>query len=202
MPATTATAVPFPSDFAFSAISVLASSISSRTSSDAFAETSPTTSPSDLSAPWPLSVIAAPHRAYHLREHDPAHEGRDNGDFGVADRVARLVRVPRALGLAVARGGGRGFRRVVARFHQSGGSSSKTFTQITVAMRVVAIVASAPRPASSPLHMSRFASSFCISAGTLTGDCRRATARRLEPATDRFHDQRLRLLEVGPALRD
>src|SRR4051794_13933536 len=78
-PATIATAVPFPSDFAFSAISVLASSISSRTSSEVFSETSPTTSPRDFWALPPFSVIvAAADRLQELREDEAADEGGEH----------------------------------------------------------------------------------------------------------------------------
>src|SRR4051794_32416602 len=163
-PATIATATPLPSDFAFSAISVFASSISSRTSSEALVETSPTTSPSDFSAVSPLLVIAT-ERLQELGQDEPAHERADHGNLRTPDRLGGFVGRPRGLtARAVA-----GCVVFGAGFHHSGGSSSKSLTQIAVAMRVVAIVASAPRPASRPLHMSRFANSFCISAGTLTG---------------------------------
>src|SRR5215211_723435 len=56
---------------------------------------------------------------------------------------------------------------VVAGFHHSGGSSSNTRVQIALAILVVATVASAPSPASRPAHISRLATSFCISAGML-----------------------------------
>src|SRR4051794_2825745 len=138
-PATIATATPLPSDFAFSAISVFASSISSRTSSEAFVETSFTTSPRDFSAVLPFSlIVAASDGLQHLGEDEPADEGTYDRDLGVA-RVAghSFMRVPGGLRVAVCR---------CAVFHHSGGSSSKSLTQITVAKRVVAIVASAPRP--------------------------------------------------------
>src|SRR4051812_24220912 len=99
-PATIATAIPLPSDFAFSAISVFASSISSRTSSDALVETSPTTSPSDLSAVFPLPVlvvIAASDRLQHLGEDEPADEGAEDRDLRAANRFGGLVARPRRL---------------------------------------------------------------------------------------------------------
>src|SRR3954454_24012144 len=95
MPATTATATPLPSDFAFSAISVLASSISSRTSSDAFVETSLTTSPSDLSAVLPLSVIvSASELLEKLGKDEPRHERADHRELRPANGLAGLVRLP------------------------------------------------------------------------------------------------------------
>src|SRR3954449_6981324 len=188
-PATIATATPLPSDFAFSAISVFASSISSRTSSDAFVETSLTTSPSDLSAvPLVLLIVAAPQLLQELGEDESAYEGSDDGDLrttGIGRRGD--VSLPWGLRLAVCG---------CACFHHSGGSSSKSLTQIAAAKRVVAIVASAPRPASRPLQTRRFTSSFCMSARTLTGDGGSLSARNLYPSTDRFDHQRLRLLEV------
>src|SRR3954451_4225314 len=144
-PATIATATPLPSDFAFSAISVFASSISSRTSSDALVETSLTTSPSDLSAVLPLSVIVASEPAEQLREHEAGDERADHRQLGSADGLGGLLRLPRRLARAVALCG-----VCAAGFHQSGGSSSKSLTQITVATRVVMTVASAPSPASRP----------------------------------------------------
>src|SRR3954451_12207375 len=151
-----ATALPWASDFAFSAISVFASSISSRTRRDALVETSPTTSPSDLSALVPFSlIVSASECLQHLRDDEAADERADHGNLRTADRVGSLVRVP---------GGLRSVCRCAA-LHQSGGSSPNTLTQITVATRVVAIVARAPRPASSPLQTRRLTNSFCISAG-------------------------------------
>ena len=78
----------------------------------------------------------------------------------------------------------------------------KSLTQIAAANRVVAIVASAPRPASRPLHISRFTNSFCISAGTLTGDRCSLAGGDLEAAADRLDHERLGLLEVVLALGD
>src|SRR3954470_16304844 len=89
-----ATPRPFPSDFAFSAISVLASSISSRTSSDAFVETSLTTSPSDFSAVLPFSAIVAPELLQDLGEHEAADERADDGKLWPADSFGGLVRLP------------------------------------------------------------------------------------------------------------
>src|SRR3954454_371449 len=155
-----ATALPFASDLAFSAISVFASSISSRTSSDAFVETSFTTSPSDLSAVLPLSVIAASEPLQDLRGNESPDQRPDHRDLRPADRIGGLVgRQRRLAARTVARG------VFGAGFHHSGGSSSKSLTQIAVAMRVVAIVASAPSPARSPLHTRRFTNSFCIARG-------------------------------------
>src|SRR4051795_13564125 len=155
-PATIATATPLPSDFAFSAISVFASSISSRTSSDAFVETSLTTSPSDLSAvPFVLLLIVAPSKLLQqLGEDESAYERADDRDLGAAG-IGRCsgVGVPWGLRMAVCG---------CACFHHSGGSSSKTLTQIAAAKRVVAMVARAPKPASSPLQTRRLTSSFCI----------------------------------------
>src|SRR4051794_29279941 len=197
-PATIATATPLPSDFAFSAISVFASSISSRTSSDALVETSFTASPSDFSAVLPFSVIVtATECLQELREHERAREGGDHRKLGAADRVGGLVGRQRRLVRAIAGSG-----RFGAGFHHSGGSSSKSLTQIAVAKRVVAIVATAPSPASRPLQTRRFTNSFCISAGTLTGDRGRLGARQLEASADGLDDQRLGLLEVLFALRD
>src|SRR3954452_14662996 len=102
-----ATPRPFPSDFAFSAISVFASSISSRTSSDAFVETSLTTSPSDLSAVSPLPVkllliVAAANHLEDLRHDEAGDERTDHRDLGVsAARGGSLVCVPGGLRLAV-----------------------------------------------------------------------------------------------------
>src|SRR3954447_12498288 len=70
-PAIAPPAPPLTIDEIFSEISVFASSISSRTSSDAFVETSVTTSPSDFSA-GPLSHVAGPEGVDGLRENDPA----------------------------------------------------------------------------------------------------------------------------------
>src|SRR4051812_14921186 len=80
-PAAIATPMPLPSDFAFSAISVFASSISSRTSSDAFVETSLTTSPSDFSAVFPFSVIVASELLQQLGEDEAADERPDDRDL-------------------------------------------------------------------------------------------------------------------------
>src|SRR3954447_13874266 len=96
MPAVMATALPFASDFAFSVISVFASSISSRTSSDAFVETSLTTSPIDFSAVLPLSVIvAAPERLQQSSEHEARDERADDWQLGPANRIGGLMRLPR-----------------------------------------------------------------------------------------------------------
>src|SRR6478736_6612341 len=126
MPATIATATPLPSDFAFSAISVFASSISSRTSSEAFVETSLTTSPSDLSAvPLVLLIVAAAQLLQQLGEHETADECADHRDLRPPDGVGRLVGSPgrfAAAGAVCRRAVG---CRVVAGFHHSGGSSSK-----------------------------------------------------------------------------
>src|SRR3954447_26561083 len=80
-PAAMATPLPFASDLAFSAISVFASSISSRTRSDAFVETSLTTSPRDFSAVLPLSVIVASQHLQQLREDEAADERADDGNL-------------------------------------------------------------------------------------------------------------------------
>src|SRR5215217_2878384 len=117
-PATIATVLPLASDLAFSAISVFASSISSRTSSDAFVDTSFTTSPSDLSALLPFSLIVASKRLQHLGEDETADERPDHGDLGPADALRSLVGRPRRLARAVA-----GCVVVRAGFHHSGGSS-------------------------------------------------------------------------------
>src|SRR3954453_20169502 len=98
-PATIATATPLPSDLAFSAISALASSISSRTSSEAFVETSPTTSPSVFSA-VPFSVLAAPDRLQQLREDEAADERADDRDLRVRAGGSSLVGSPRRLARA------------------------------------------------------------------------------------------------------
>src|SRR3954465_6386102 len=129
IPAAIATPLPFASDCAFSAISVFASSISSRTSSDAFVETSLTTSPSDFSAVLPLSVIAATNRLQELREDEAADKCGDHRDLRATDGVRRLMRRPRgrAPARAVALRGGAGAG--LAGFHHSGGSSSNSFTQ-------------------------------------------------------------------------
>src|SRR6476619_4442344 len=107
MPATIATPTPLPSDLAFSAISVFASSISSRTSSDAFVETSLTTSPSDFSAVLPLSivVIAASEPLEELREDEARDERSDHRELRPADRVGGLMRFPGRLARAVAGSG-------------------------------------------------------------------------------------------------
>src|SRR3954465_3164329 len=159
MPAVIATALPFASDLAFSAISVFASSISSRMSSDALVETSPTTSPSVFSAVSPLSVIAASECLQQLGEDEGTDERADDRQFGPANRLGSLGRGPGGLARAVAGG-----VALAAGFHHSGGSSSKTFTQIALAMRVVAIVPPAPRPASRPPPTGLFTNSFCIAA--------------------------------------
>src|SRR4051795_3743195 len=180
-----ATALPFASDFAFSVISVFASSISSRTRSDACVETSLTTSPIDFSAVLPLSVIvAASERLQQSREHEAGDERADDRELRPADRIGGLVRRPRRLAGTVA-----GCAVLGAGFHHSGGSSSKTLTQIAVAKRVVAIVANAPSPASRPLHTRRLTKSFCISAGTLTGDYGGLGVRQLEAPADGLDDQ-------------
>src|SRR4051794_33175118 len=84
-PATIATPTPLPSDFAFSAISVFASSISSRRSSEALVETSLTTSPSDFSAVLPFSVIVATSELLqHLGKQEAADERADDGDLGTS----------------------------------------------------------------------------------------------------------------------
>src|SRR4051812_3214473 len=75
--------------------------------------------------------------------------------------------------------------------------------QIIEAARVVAIEASAPRPASRPDQMRRLAMSFvgirCIlsdgAGGTAIG------SSGVEPAADRLDDERLRLVELAVALR-
>src|SRR5690242_8018642 len=99
-----ATPSPLPSDFAFSAISVLASSISSRTRSDAFVETSLTTSPSDLSAvPFSLLlIVATPEPLQKLREYEAADQGRDDRNLRATRVACRcLMCVPGRLRLAV-----------------------------------------------------------------------------------------------------
>src|SRR3954469_22081292 len=132
IPAAIATPLPFASDCAFSAISVFASSISSRTSSDAFVETSLTTSPSDFSAVLPLSVIAATDRLQELREDEAADKRRDHRDLRASDDIRRLMgrprRLTRARAVALRSGGCAG----LAGFHHSGGSSSNSFTHIAV----------------------------------------------------------------------
>src|SRR5436305_2016802 len=110
-------------------------------SSDAFVETSLTTSPSDFSAVFPFSVIAATSEFLQkLCEHECADERSDHRQLRmrVLRRGSLVGRPGRLAGRSV--GGCCGF----AGFHHSGGSSSKTLTQIAVAKRVVAIVASAP----------------------------------------------------------
>src|SRR3954452_10408301 len=75
--------------------------------------------------------------------------------------------------------------------------------QIIAAARVVAIEASAPRPASRPDQMRRLAMSFvgiaCIlsdgAGGTALG------ARGVQSAADRLDDDRLRLVDLRVALR-
>src|ERR1700759_4221324 len=96
-PAAIATPTPLPSDFAFSATSVFASSISSRMSSEALVETSLTTSPSDLSAVPPfVLVIAASNRLQHLGEDEAADKGADHRDLRVSrGRDRSLVCGPR-----------------------------------------------------------------------------------------------------------
>src|SRR3954452_2502308 len=98
-PATIATPTPLPSDFAFSAISVFASSISSRTRSDAFVETSLTTSPSDFSAVLPFSlIVAASELLQQLGEQEAADECADDRDLGTSGIGRdRLVGGPRRL---------------------------------------------------------------------------------------------------------
>src|SRR4051794_3759028 len=124
MPAPT----PFPSFLAFSWTSVLASSISSRTSSEAFSETSLTMSPIDLSAesggrePLPgvmdgsLSLVAAPESLDDLGQHQPADERPANEQLGtLGERVlagsvglgGRLAPLGRRAGAALS---GRGRR--------------------------------------------------------------------------------------------
>src|SRR3954447_12879712 len=141
-----ATATPLASEVAFSVSSALASAISSRTSSDAFAVTSLTTSPSGLWAEPFVSLIVGSQRLDQLGEDEAAGERRQHGNLGPADVGGHgLVGFPGRLSVG-------------RRFHHSGGSSSKSFTQITVANRVVAMVASAPRPARRPLHARRLTS--------------------------------------------
>src|SRR3954468_10064161 len=103
MPAVIAPALPFASDLAFSAISVFASSISSRMSSDAFVETSPTTSPRVFSAVSPLSVIAASERLQQLREDEGTDERADDRQLRPANGLGGLVRSPGRLAGTVAR---------------------------------------------------------------------------------------------------
>src|SRR3954451_23859530 len=100
MPAAIATPLPLASVLTFSPISALASSISSRTRSEAFVETSPTTSPSDFSA-VPFSVIAASDRLQQLREDEAAYECADDRDLRMDARRTRLVGSPRRLARAV-----------------------------------------------------------------------------------------------------
>src|SRR4051794_7260771 len=125
MPAAMATPLPLASDVTFSLISAFASSISSRTSSEAFVETSLTVSPSDFSAVLPFSVIGASELSEQLREDEATHERGDHRDLGMRARLGRLVGVPGRLAGAIAR---RCRAGVFAGFHHSGGSSSKTLT--------------------------------------------------------------------------
>src|SRR3954454_16136015 len=94
------TALPFASDLAFSAISVFASSISSRMSSEAFVETSLTTSPSDFSAVSPFSVIAASEALQQLREDEAGDERADDRQLRPPDRLRRLLGCPGRLARA------------------------------------------------------------------------------------------------------
>src|SRR4051794_40370916 len=132
MPALIATALPFASDLAFSAISVFASSISSRMSSDALVETSPTTSPSVFSAVSPLSVIAASECLQQLGEDEGTDERADDRQFGPANRLGSLVRGPRGLARAVSGGVG-----LASGFPPPRGSSSKNFSPNPGAIRRV-----------------------------------------------------------------
>src|SRR3954454_6204008 len=92
-PAIAATAPPLTIDEIFSEISVFASSISSRTSSDAFVETSVTTSPSDFPA-VPLSLMAGPQRVDDLREDEPAGKRGQHRHLRAAYVLGGLVGLP------------------------------------------------------------------------------------------------------------
>src|SRR3954447_13870763 len=222
-PATPKAATPFPIRVTLVVTSAFASSISSRTSSEAFCDTSLTISPSDFSAVSggfiPFSAISTTSKALqYLCEEERAGERPEHRVLGVAGVLAcggtvglarrgtraarRLERRLRAgrrrlepahrrhllLGGAhrrlllhrlLDRGGidhlrsrvevkGRALvgrlvdrRRLLrlvlaplARHQDSGGSSSKTLTQMKVAIRFATIVVSAPTPASRPLHIS------------------------------------------------
>src|SRR5215213_11475159 len=156
-PATMPTMAPVASLRAFADISAFASSISSRMSSEARSDTCVTVS---------ASVVACVSSAGKaLKE-----EGEDEtaGKGGSDDELGALVGGRRRGGdggdgspglgrqrgmldrrLAVVRGGVDGVRH-------SGGSSPNARTQIIVASRCVAMLASAPIPASRPDQTSRF----------------------------------------------
>src|SRR2546430_268772 len=86
-PATPNAATPFPMRVTLVVTSAFASSISSRTSSDAFCETSPTISPSDFSAVSggfiPFSLISSTSQSLQdLCEEERAGERADHGELG------------------------------------------------------------------------------------------------------------------------
>src|SRR3954452_5560029 len=149
----------------FSVISVLASSISSRTSTCARSVTS-----------WIAAEISrglpAGSAAKALEDHGGHHAA---GECDAHLHLGPLLHAHRG-----GRGGGGRLegRRLVGRRagagggmdlvggHHSGGSSPKARRQITAASRVVPTDAAAPIPASSPDHRRRFVTSF-MSRGVL-----------------------------------
>ena len=178
-PAAAATAAPLPSRVAFCVTSAFASSISSRTSSDAFSLISATVWPICCGRLWSGSAAKV---LEDQGEHEAAGERcADEGLGPLGQRDAALGhgaagRVGAGL-LAVADGGrrARGRRRASALTpadlpRRSGGKRRRR-------RGAVAIVASAPKPASRPDQTSRLTRSLSIAARIQSDRGRRRAPR-------------------------
>src|SRR3954452_1044896 len=153
----------------FSVISVLASSISSRTRTCARSATSCTAA--EISVGVPVGVGSAAKAPQDHGGHDAAGERDADLHLGAllhADGSRRggrrLLEGRRLVGLRAGVGG----RVDLVGGHHSGGSSPKARRQIAAATRVVATEASAPRPARRPDHISRLLISLFMSRGVLS----------------------------------
>src|SRR3954452_9254462 len=160
------TTAPLTSFWTFSVTSVLASSISSRTSSCARSATSCTAAEISFGVP----AGSAAKTLEDQGGNDAAGERQADLDLrallhadGGRRGGRRLLEGRRLVGLRAGVGG----RVDLVGGHHSGGSSPNARRQIAAARRVVATEAAAPIPASRPDHSRRFVTSF-MSRGVLS----------------------------------
>src|SRR3954451_15084868 len=153
----------------FSVISVLASSISSRTRTWARSATSCTAS--EISFGVPVVVGSAAKASQDHGGQDAAgerdadlHLGALLHPDGARRGGRRLLEGRRLVGLRASVGG----RVDLVGGHHSGGSSPNARRQIAAATRVVAIEATAPSPARRPDQISRLVTSLFMSRGVLS----------------------------------